>query len=152
MVRKPATLKMAQEATDTQDPAFLDLYIPRKEGDSTGSSKLVNTLAGGLEGESTEIVEAESGPLGISAVNPIALGSATRNPAEPNTAGISQGAGPGPIRQRPAGDLNAYLAGLIETFGRDPLLLDLFEQKNATPMVENPRQNTRLTDSESRYA
>ena len=99
MVRKPATLKMAQEATDTQDPAFQDLYIPRKEGDSTGSSKLVNTLAGGLEGESTEIVEAQTGPLGVSAVNPIALGSATRNPAEPNTAGISQGAGPGPIRQ-----------------------------------------------------
>ena len=57
MVRKPATLKMAQEATDNQDPAFQDLYIPRKEGDSTGSSKLVNSLAGGLEGESTEIVQ-----------------------------------------------------------------------------------------------
>ena len=34
MVRKPKALK---QATDTKpDPAFQDLYIPRKEGDSTG--------------------------------------------------------------------------------------------------------------------
>ena len=134
---------MAQEATDNQDPAFQDLYIPRKEGDSTGSSKLVNSLAGGLEGESTEIVEAQSGPLGVSAVNPIALCSATRNPAEPNTAGISQGVGPGHTKQRPAGNLDAYVAGLIETFGRDTSLIDLFEHKNATHMIEKTRKNIR---------
>ena len=42
---------MAQEATDGQDPAFQDLYIPRKEGDPTGSSQVNNELAKGLTGE-----------------------------------------------------------------------------------------------------
>jgi len=152
MVRKPATLKMAQQATDAQDPAYQDLYIPRKKGDPTGQSALVNTIAQGLQGESDAVVEAAEGPLGQSAARPISLREKTRFPAEANTAGITQGAGPGPSKQRPIGDLNAYLAGLVERFGRDPLLLDLLEQSNSTPMVENPRLNTRFTDSESRYA
>ena len=36
---------MAEEATDMKDPAFQDLYVPRKEGDPTGSSQVNNELA-----------------------------------------------------------------------------------------------------------
>ena len=40
MVRKPKAL--AQATDGKPDPAFQDLYIPRKEGDPTGQSQIIN--------------------------------------------------------------------------------------------------------------
>ena len=39
MVRKAASKKMAEQATDMKaDPGYADLYVPRKSGDPTGQS------------------------------------------------------------------------------------------------------------------
>ena len=49
MVRLNASEQAAKKNTDMKpDPGYSDLYIPRKEGDPTGSSGIVNDLATGF--------------------------------------------------------------------------------------------------------
>ena len=89
---------MAKEATDMRDPAFQDLYVPRKKGDST------------------------------------------------NTAGITQGPGPGPEKTRPTTDLKSFVSGVLGKY-RHPILAELNVELN-TPVVEQPNTRFRMTDSQ----
>ena len=75
---------MAEEATDMKDPAFQDLYVPRKEGDPTGSSQVNNELAKGLTGEQEGLAFEQA--LNQRVQRPILLAEPTRFPTEPNTA------------------------------------------------------------------
>ena len=133
MVRKP---KKLIETTDTKDPAFQDLYIPRKKGDPTGQSQIINDQEDTLDYELPTQTSQAVGTQATRTASPIALGEATRFPSEPNTAGISQGPGAGRLGgQPPATDLDAYLAGLLNKYN-DPIIMELIEQKGAAPVEE----------------
>jgi len=90
MVRLSASEQAAKKNTDLKaDPGYADLYIPRKEGDATGSSGMVNDLATGLTGtsataETPEIAQAIQTAVG----RPIKLGEATKLPGVSNVNGL----------------------------------------------------------------
>jgi len=132
MVRKPKALK---QATDTKpDPAFQDLYIPRKEGDPTGQSQIINEQEDRLDYSMPDAAGQAVAAQAVQAARPMALGEPTRLPNEPNTAGISQGPGVGRLNQSPANlNLDAYLAGLMNKYN-DPIILELIEQEDAAPL------------------
>ena len=90
MVRKAASKKMAEQATDMKaDPGYADLYVPRKSGDPTGQSKIINeTLAPGLSAE-TSGPEAEQVNAQIrQPASPIQLGAPTKFNSVPITNGL----------------------------------------------------------------
>jgi len=141
MVRKPKALK---QATDTKpDPAFQDLYIPRKEGDPTGQSQIINDQEDQLDYSLPTAQSAAVAQEVTRTASPISLGQPTRFASEPNTAGISQGPGEGRIGGSPqVTDLDAYLSGLLSKYN-DPIIMELIEQKNAAPVEErNANQRT----------
>lgn len=135
---------MAKEATDMRDPAFQDLYVPRKEGDPTGSSQVNNELAKGLTGEQEGLAFEQA--LNQRVQRPILLAEPTRFPTEPNTAGITQGPGPGPEKTRPTTDLKSFVSGVLGKY-RHPILAELNVELN-TPVVEQPNTRFRMTDSQ----
>ena len=144
MVRKPKAL--AQATDGKPDPAFQDLYIPRKEGDPTGQSKIINDQEDTLDYNLPTVAGEAAAETVTRTASPTSLGQATRFPSEPNTAGISQGPGPGRYGFRgltaDGVDLDAYLSGLMSKY-QDPIILELIEQKNAAP-VEERRRNQRI--------
>ena len=147
MVRKSASEKMAKEATDMRDPAFQDLYIPRKEGDSTGSSAEVNNLAAGLSGTSATGENAEVSQAIQSAVGkPISLRESTKFKNEANTTGITQGPGDGPLKNRPTTDLDSWVTGVLAKYNH-PILAEIQKQGMNAPIVENTMDRFRLADS-----
>mgnify|MGYP006258009535 FL=1 len=123
MVRKAASKKMAEQATDMKaDPGYADLYVPRKSGDPTGQSKVINeTLAPGLSAE-TSGPEAEQVNAQIrQPASPIQLGAPTKFSSVPITNGLrTAGAN---IPGKPQMDIEAYWMGLFEDF-RDPIIAD----------------------------
>lgn len=141
MVRKPKAL--AQATDGKPDPAFQDLYIPRKEGDPTGQSQIINDQEDTLDYNLPTQAGQAAAETVTRTASPLSLGQATRFPSEPNTAGISQGPGVGRLGASPmATDLDAYLSGLMSKY-QDPIILELIEQKNAAP-VEERRRNQRI--------
>ena len=135
---------MAEEATDGQDPAFQDLYIPRKEGDPTGSSQVNNELAKGLTGEQEGLAVQQA--INQRVQRPITLAEPTRFPAEANTTGITLGAGAGPVNTRPTTDLKSFISGVLGKYNH-PILAELNVELNA-PVVEQPNTRFRMTDSQ----
>lgn len=134
MVRKPKALKQATDAKP--DPAFQDLYIPRKKGDPTGQSQIINDQEDQLDYSLPTEQSAAVGQQIARTSSPISLGQPTRFPSEPNTAGITQGPGVGRMGGSPqVTDLDAYLSGLLSKYN-DPIILELIEQKNAAPVEE----------------
>src|SRR6056300_824848 len=120
MVRLNASEQAAKKNTDMKpDPGYSDLYIPRKEGDPTGSSGMVNDLATGLTGtsataETPEIAQA----IQTAVARPIKLGEATKLPGVSNVNGLQTGTGGVP---KPQLDFNGYMAGLFDKF-QDPII------------------------------
>lgn len=145
MVRQPASKKAAKLNTDLKaDPGYADLYIPRKEGDSTGSSKINNELATGLTAEiSGEEAAAAAAETNVQMSRPIKLGAATNFPARSNINGLQSGQGVPMNRMLPV-DFEAYMSGLFAEF-QDPIILDYLRQDNAAPQVTG-------TDTKYRYA
>jgi hypothetical protein len=137
MVRKSAGKKMADQATDLKaDPGYADLYVPRKSGDPTGQSKLINDgLAPGLSAETTG-PEAEAVQQTISQrpASPIQLGAATKFNNIPITNNLrTAGAN---IAGKPTLDVEAYWAGLMADF-RDPIIAEyLTNDTFVAPRVE----------------
>lgn len=138
---------MAKEATDIRDPAFQDLYIPRKEGDSTGSSAEVNNLSAGLSGTSATGENAEVSQAIQSAVGkPISLREGTKFKNEANTTGITQGPGDGPLKNRPTTDLDSWVDGVLAKYNH-PILAEIQKEGMNAPIVENTMNRFRLADS-----
>ena len=136
MVRKAASKKMAEQATDMKaDPGYADLYVPRKSGDPTGQSKVINeTLAPGLSAE-TSGPEAEQVNAQIrQPASPIQLGAPTKFNSVPITNGLrTAGAN---ISGKPQMDIEAYWMGLFDEF-RDPLIAEyLTNDTFVAPRVE----------------
>tara|TARA_B000000441_G_C21740691_1_gene353484 strand:- start:336 stop:791 length:456 start_codon:yes stop_codon:yes gene_type:complete len=136
MVRKAASKKMAEQATDMKaDPGYADLYVPRKSGDPTGQSKVINeTLAPGLSAETsgpeTEQVNAQI----RQPASPIQLGAPTKFSSVPITNGLrTAGAN---IPGKPQMDIEAYWMGLFDEF-RDPMIAEyLTNDTFVAPRVE----------------
>ena len=147
MVRKSNTKRIVGaggDPTDGRDPAYQDLYIPRKEGDSTGSSQEVNDLASGLSapgGENAAFANAIDQQTG----RPISLRENTRFPSEPNTTGITNGAGAGPADARPTTSFTDWIDGAVSKY-RHPILTEIQKQVQA-PVVQNPKDKFRLTEN-----
>ena len=136
MVRKPATKKMAEQATDMKaDPGYADLYVPRKSGDPTGQSKVINeTLTPGLSAE-TSGPEAEQVNAQIrQPASPIQLGAPTKFDSVPITNNLrTAGAN---IPGKPQMDIEAYWMGLFDEF-RDPMIAEyLTNDTFVAPRVE----------------
>ena len=136
MVRKAASKKMAEQATDMKaDPGYADLYVPRKSGDPTGQSKVINeTLAPGLSAE-TSGPEAEQVNAQIrQPASPIQLGAPTKFSSVPITNGLrTAGAN---IPGKPQMDIEAYWMGLFDEF-RDPMIAEyLTNDTFVAPRVE----------------
>ena len=136
MVRKAASKKMAEQATDMKaDPGYADLYVPRKSGDPTGQSKVINeTLAPGLSAE-TSGPEAEQVSAQIrQPASPIQLGAPTKFNSVPITNGLrTAGAN---IPGKPQMDIEAYWMGLFDEF-RDPMIAEyLTNDTFVAPRVE----------------
>ena len=136
MVRKAASKKMAEQATDMKaDPGYADLYVPRKSGDPTGQSKVINeTLAPGLSAE-TSGPEAEQVNAQIrQPASPIQLGAPTKFNSVPITNGLrTAGAN---IPGKPQMDIEAYWMGLFDEF-RDPMIAEyLTNDTFVAPRVE----------------
>ena len=145
MVRKSASEKMAKDSTDMRDPAFQDLYIPRKEGDSTGSSAVVNDLATGLAADGSDnalVNEAVKREVG----RPVTLRESTKFKNEPNTTGITLGAGAGPANARPTTDFDSWIDGALKKYNH-PMLAEIQKQRDSVPIVENTMNRFRLADS-----
>lgn len=150
MVRKPASKKAAEQATDIKaDPGYADLYIPRKSGDPTGQSEVVNTAAQGLTAE----VSGEAAAAAVAATTdttvggvarPMKLGDKTKFPGVSNVNGLQTGTGQ-PFKPQPSMDFDAYMMGLFEQF-RDPIILEYFQQKNAAPQVVNTKKQYRYAN------
>lgn len=144
MVRLNASEQAAKKNTDMKpDPGYSDLYIPRKEGDPTGSSGMVNDLATGLTGtsataETPEIAQAIQTAVG----RPIKLGEATKLPGVSNVNGLQSGTGGVP---KPQLDFNGYMAGLFDKF-QDPIILEYFQQNDAAPQVVDTKKNNRYAN------
>lgn len=137
MVRKPASKKMADQATDMKaDPGYADLYVPRKTGDPTGQSKLINEkLAPGLSAETTgPEAEAVQQTIMQRPASPIQLGAPTKFDSVPITNGLrTAGAN---IPGKPQMDIEAYWMGLFDEF-RDPLIAEyLTNDTFVAPRVE----------------
>ena len=74
MVRLNASEQAAKKNTDLKaDPGYADLYIPRKEGDPTGSSGMVNDLATGLTAETSGEVASVQGATQMQLSRPCLL-------------------------------------------------------------------------------
>tara|TARA_X000001382_G_scaffold77186_1_gene54015 strand:- start:1638 stop:2039 length:402 start_codon:yes stop_codon:yes gene_type:complete len=84
--------KALQEATDlTQGGAFADIVAPpRKEGDPTGQTTMLENQAGAISPIQTDIPSAPTQQMPMSPIN---LSAPTNKPAEPITSGIPLGAG-----------------------------------------------------------
>ena len=143
MVRKSAGKKMAEQATDLKaDPGYADLYVPRKSGDPTGQSKLINEgLAPGLSAETTgPEAEAVQQTTMQRPASPISIGAPTKFQNVPITTNLrTAGAN---IPGKPQIDVEAYWAGLMEDF-RDPIIAEyLTNDTFVAPRVEkvNPLQ------------
>jgi len=134
MVRLSASEQAAKKNTDMKaDPGYADLYIPRKEGDPTGSSGMVNDLATGLTGTSATAETPEIAQAIQSAVSrPIKLGEPTKFPSVSNVNGLQTGTGNAPVT--PPLNFDAFMSGLFNKF-QDPIILEYFEQKNAAPQI-----------------
>lgn len=136
MVRKAASKKMAEQATDMKaDPGYADLYVPRKSGDPTGQSKVINeTLTPGLSAE-TSGPEAEQVNAQIrQPASPIQLGAPTKFDSVPITNNLrTAGAN---IPGKPQMDIEAYWMGLFDEF-RDPMIAEyLTNDTFVAPRVE----------------
>ena len=100
--------KELQEATDlTQGGAFADIVAPpRKEGDPTGQTTMLEEQAGAISPTARESTLRERQREGLSSrgmipPSPMNLAAPTNKVAEPNTAGIPLGLGdngPAPIQ------------------------------------------------------
>ena len=152
MVRKSTTKQIVGaggDPTDGRDPAYQDLYVPRKEGDSTGSSQEVNDLASGLSapgGENAAIAEAVKQQSG----RPIALGESTKFINEANTTGITLGAGAGPPNEKPKVNLHDWVTGALAKYDSQ-ILAELRENLgDIAPVVEDAKQEIQLTE-DNRY-
>ena len=146
MVRISASERMAQEARDIRDPARQEMYIPRKKGDSTGSSAVNNELAKGLSGTDATAESPQVGQAIQSAIGkPISLREGTKFKNEANTTGITQGPGAGPTMQRPTTDLDSWIDGVLSRWNH-PILAEIQRQPNSTPIIERPKERF-LTDS-----
>jgi len=148
MVRKSASEKAASQNTDLKpDPATADLYIPRKSGDPTGQSGLVNdVLAPGLNAET-------SGPDGAGAQQnivtpmgrPIKLGAQTKYQSEDVAAGLATAGANIPGKQ--SLDVESYWIGLMERFN-DPIIAEyLTPDAYAAPRVEPINKNEADTET-----
>lgn len=145
MVRLNASEQAAKKNTDMKpDPATADLYVPRKSGDPTGQSGLINdVLTPGLTGtsataETPEIAQAIQTAVG----RPIKLGEATKLPGVSNVNGLQTGTGGVP---KPQLDFNGYMAGLFDKF-QDPIILEYFQQNDAAPQVVDTKKNNRYAN------
>lgn len=136
MVRKSAGKKMADQATDMKaDPGYQDLYVPRKSGDPTGQSKIINeTLAPGLGAETPGPETDQVNTQIRQPASPIQLGAATKFNNIPITNNLrTAGAN---IPGKPTLDVEAYWAGLMENF-RDPIIAEyLTNDTFVAPRVE----------------
>jgi len=86
--------KGMQEATDlTQSGAFADIVAPpRKEGDPTGQTTMLEGQAGAISPIQEE-VGATGGMPNVPNLPPMNIAAPTNKPAEPITSGIPLGAG-----------------------------------------------------------
>lgn len=136
MVRKTAGKKMADQATDLKaDPGYADLYVPRKTGDPTGQSKLINEgLAPGLSAETTGPEADQVNTQIRQPASPISIGAPTKFQNVPITNNLrTAGAN---IPGKPTLDVEAYWAGLMEDF-RDPIIAEyLTNDTFVAPRVE----------------
>lgn len=150
MVRQSASSKAAKQATDLKaDPGYADLYIPRKSGDPTGQSQIVNEAASGLTAEvsgeqAAEAVAATTDTQVGGVARPIKLGDKTKFPGVSNVNGLQTGTG-APFKPMPEMDFDAYMMGLFEQF-RDPIILEYFQQKNAAPQVVDAKKQYRYAN------
>jgi hypothetical protein len=148
MVRKTASQKAAAENTDLKiDPATADLYVPRKSGDPTGQSKLINEgLTPGLNAET-------SGPDGAGAQQnistpmgrPIKLGAQTKYQSQDVAEGLATAGANIPGKQTL--DVESYWMGLMERFN-DPIIAEyLTPDAYAAPRVEPINKNEADTET-----
>lgn len=143
MVRLSASEQAAKKNTDMKaDPGYADLYIPRKEGDPTGSSGMVNDLATGLIAETSGEVAAAQNATQIQPGRPMKLGEPTKFPGVSNINGLQTGTGGVP---KPQLDFNGYMAGLFDKF-QDPIILEYFQQNDAAPQVVDTKKNNRYAN------
>lgn len=143
MVRLSASEQAAKKNTDLKaDPGYADLYIPRKEGDATGSSGMVNDLATGLTAETSGEVASVQGDTQMQTGRPIKLGEPTKLPGVSNVNGLQTGTGGVP---KPQLDFNGYMAGLFDKF-QDPIILEYFQQNDAAPQVVDTKKNNRYAN------
>lgn len=146
MVRLSASEQAAKQNTDLKaDPGYSDLYIPRKEGDSTGSSTINNNLAEGLSAEvSGEAAAAASASVqGQQVARPIKLGDKTKFPGVSNVNALQTGTGA--FQAKPGMDYASFMAGLFGEFN-DPMILEYFEQENAAPQIVNQQTEYRYAN------
>tara|TARA_R100000458_G_C8252421_1_gene229091 strand:- start:959 stop:1441 length:483 start_codon:yes stop_codon:yes gene_type:complete len=155
MVRKPAgnikkIVGAGGDPTDGRDPAYQDLYIPRKEGDSTGQSQVVNDLAQDLSAPGSEMA-AVNEQVNMTGGRPLALGEPTRFANEANTAGITLGAGPGPSRNLSTEvSLQDWVTGALKKYD-SPILAELLENlRGQEPVVENNKDQIDIVN-DKRY-
>ena len=143
MVRLNASEQAAKKNTDMKpDPATADLYIPRKQGDPTGLSGLVNDLATGLTAETSGEVAAAQNATQIQPGRPMKLGEHTNFPGVSNVNGLQTGTGGVP---KPQLDFNSYMAGLFDKF-QDPIILEYLQQNDAAPQVVDTKKNNRYAN------
>ena len=135
-MRKPASKKTAEKATDMKaDPGYADLYVPRKGGDPTGQSKVINeTLAPGLSAETSGPETDQVNTQIKQPASPISLGAPTKFDSVPVNNGLST-AGAN-IPGKPQMDVEAYWMGLFDEF-RDPMIAEyLTNDTFVAPRVE----------------
>jgi len=86
--------KSMQEATDlTQSGAFADIVAPpRKEGDPTGQTTMLEGQAGAISPIQEEVA-ATGGMPNLANLPPMNIAAPTNKPAEPITSGIPIGPG-----------------------------------------------------------
>ena len=156
MVRKSAgniknIVGAGGDPTDGRDPAYQDLYIPRKEGDPTGQSQVVNDLAGDLSAPGSELA-AVNEQVNMAGNRPLALGEPTRFANEANTTGITLGAGAGPARDLSGNNVSLldWVTGALGKY--DSLLLaELAENlRGQEPVVENNKNQIDIVN-DKRY-
>jgi hypothetical protein len=139
MVRKSAGKKTAEKATDLKaDPGYADLYIPRKEGDPTGQSQMINdVLAPGLTTETTgPEAAATQQAASVQMGTPINIGAKTKYPNINVAEGLAS-SGNKTVTPKDPLNMEAYWMGLMEMFGEDPILTEYLTQDNAAPQIVN---------------
>jgi len=148
MVRKNASEQAASDNTDLKiDPATADLYVPRKSGDPTGQSDLINNVLSPGLGAETSGPDAEAAQQNIATPmgRPIKLGAPTKYGSVDVAEGLATAGANIPGKQTL--DVEAYWMGLMERFN-DPIIAEyLTPDAYAAPRVEPINKNKADTET-----